>query len=69
MDPRLEKVLKLPTKQKIGIMALILVLEAAALVWFLYLPRHKELTALRTQLTTLQGEVAEKQKSPIICRK
>ena len=62
MDPRLEKILKLPTKQKIGIMALILVLEAAALIWFLYLPRHKELTALRAQLSTLQGEVAEKTK-------
>lgn len=62
MDPKLEKILKLPTKQKIGIMALILVLEAAALIWFLYLPRHKELAALRTQLTTLQGEVTEKTK-------
>lgn len=62
MDPKLEKILKLPTKQKIGIMALILVLEAAILVWFLYWPRHQELTTLRTQLTTLQAEVAEKTK-------
>lgn len=60
MDPQLEKILKLPTKQKIAIMVLILVLEAAALVWFLYLPRHKELNGLRTQLSALQAEVDEK---------
>lgn len=60
MDPKLEKILKLPTKQKISILILILVLEAAALIWFLYLPRHKELTNLRAQLTKLQAEVDEK---------
>jgi type IV pilus assembly protein PilO len=60
MDPNIEKILKLPTKQKIGILVLILCLEAAALVYFLYLPRHKELNTLRTQLTKLQSEVDEK---------
>ena len=60
MDPKLEQLLKLPTKQKIGILVLVLVLEAAALVWFLYLPRHQELTTLRTQHAQLQTEVDEK---------
>jgi type IV pilus assembly protein PilO len=60
MDPSIEKILKLPTKQKIGILVLILCLEAAALVYFLYLPRHKELNTLRSQLTQLQAEVDEK---------
>jgi len=60
MDPNIEKILKLPNKQKIGILVLILCLEAAALVYFLYLPRHKELNTLRTQLTKLQAEVDEK---------
>ncbi len=60
MDPNIEKILKLPNKQKIGILVLILCLEAAALVYFLYLPRHKELNTLRTQLTKLQSEVDEK---------
>lgn len=62
MDPQLEKLLKLPTKQKIGILILIVVLEAAALMYFLYLPRHKELTALKADLTRLQAEVSEKTK-------
>lgn len=60
MDPNIEKILKLPNKQKIGVLVLILCLEAAALVYFLYLPRHKELNTLRTQLTKLQAEVDEK---------
>jgi type IV pilus assembly protein PilO len=60
MDPNIEKILKLPTKQKIGILVLIICLEAAALIYFLYLPRHKELSSLRTQLSKLQAEVDEK---------
>lgn len=60
MDPQVEKILKLPTKQKILILVLIAIVEAAALVWFLYLPKHKELTGLKTQLTKLQGEIDEK---------
>lgn len=60
MDPKLEQILKLPTKQKIGILILVLVFEAAALIWFLYMPRHKELASLRANLDKLQAEVAEK---------
>lgn len=62
MDPQLEKILKLPTKQKIMLLAFILLLEAAALFYFLYLPRHKELTGLKENLSKLQAEVAEKTK-------
>lgn len=60
MDPQVEKILKLPTKQKIMILVLFSLLEAAALVWFLYLPKHKELTGLKTELSKLQSEVDEK---------
>jgi len=60
MDPQVEKILKLPTKQKILILVLIAIIEAAALVWFLYLPKHKELTGLKVQLSKLQGEIDEK---------
>lgn len=60
MDPQVEKILKLPTKQKILILVLIAIVEAAALVWFLYLPKHKELTGLKVQLSKLQGEIDEK---------
>ena len=43
MDPNVEKILKLPTKQKILILVLVSIIEAAALVWFLYIPKHNEL--------------------------
>ncbi|OGU14419.1 MAG: pilus assembly protein PilO [Geobacteraceae bacterium GWC2_53_11] len=60
MDPNIEKVLKLPTKQKILILVIVSVLEASALIWFLYLPKHNELTGLKAELEKLQGEITEK---------
>ncbi|MFZ2949358.1 MAG: type 4a pilus biogenesis protein PilO [Desulfuromonadaceae bacterium] len=60
MDPSVEKILKLPVKQKILILVLISVLEAAALVWFLYLPKYKEYEGVKAQLATLQSEIDEK---------
>ncbi len=60
MDPNIEKVLKLPNKQKIMILVLVSVLEAAALVWFLYIPKHKELEGLKANLAQLEGEITEK---------
>jgi len=60
MDPNVEKILKLPAKQKILILVLLSIIEAAALVWFLYLPKHNELNALKAELTTLQDEISRK---------
>ena len=60
MDPQVEKILKLPTKQKILILIVVVVLEAAALVWFLYVPKHKELVNLKVELTRLQAEIDDK---------
>jgi len=60
MDPQVEKILKLPTKQKILLLVLVVVIEAAALVWFLYLPKHKELAVLKVELAKLQTEIDDK---------
>jgi type IV pilus assembly protein PilO len=60
MNPQVEKILKQPTKQKILILVLVVIIEAAALVWFLYLPKHKELTGLKVELAKLQTEIDEK---------
>ncbi len=60
MDPRVEKVLKLPNKQKIAILVAVLLFEAAALVWFLYMPKQKQLTKLRAEQVKLYAEVEEK---------
>jgi type IV pilus assembly protein PilO len=60
MDPQIEKILKLPTKQKLLILVLVVVIEAAALVWFLYLPKYKEFQGLSADLSRLQSEIDEK---------
>ena len=60
MDPNVEKILKLPAKQKIMILVLVSIIEAAALVWFLYLPKHKELDGFKTELTKLQDDITKK---------
>ena len=60
MDPQIEKILKLPTKQKLLILLLVVVLEGAALVWFLYIPKYKEEAGLKADLVKLQAEVDEK---------
>jgi len=60
MDPQVEKILKLPTKQKILILVLVMVFEAAALVWFLYKPAYQEHEGLKSDLAKLQIEINEK---------
>lgn len=60
MDPRLDTLLKLPNKQKVLILVVVLILEAAALVWFLYMPSHRELVKLRDDHAKLQKEIDEK---------
>ncbi len=60
MDPQVEKILKLPTRQKLLILLFAVLLEGAALVWFLYLPKHQEEVGLKADLAKLQAEVDEK---------
>jgi len=60
MNPQIEKILKLPTKQKIAILVLVLLVEAAALVYFLWYPKYQEHQTLVAELTKLQAEVEDK---------
>lgn len=60
MDPRVEQILNLPNKQKIAILVAVVLIEAIALVYFLYLPKHKMLTELKVTHRQLQSEVEEK---------
>lgn len=60
MNPHIEKILKLPNKQKIAILVAVVLVEAAALVYFLYLPKHNALNDLRKKHTELQADVQKK---------
>lgn len=62
MYPQVEKILKLPTNQKILIFVFVMVFEAAALVWFLYRPVYQEHENLKSELSKLQIEINEKTK-------
>src|SRR5689334_13067972 len=59
MDPRLEKILKLPNKQKIAILVLIVVLEGAGFFFGLHQPKLQELKALQGKLDNLRTEIQE----------
>jgi type IV pilus assembly protein PilO len=60
MNPNIEKVLKLPTKQKILILVLVAIIEAGLLVWFLYIPKHNELIGLKAELAKLHEDINAK---------
>ncbi|HEY5512447.1 MAG TPA: type 4a pilus biogenesis protein PilO [Geomonas sp.] len=59
MDPQIEKLLKLPNKQKAALLALVLILEGAAIFYGLYQPRMKEIDVLQTRLEDLQKQIQE----------
>jgi type IV pilus assembly protein PilO len=59
MHPELEKLFKLPVRQKVGILLILLILEAAALFNFLYRPRMNELNGLQGRLDDLQKQIQD----------
>ena len=62
MDPRIEKVFKLPVKQKLLILLIILIAEGAGFYFGLFNPRQEEYTQLKGKLTGLQNEVIDKRR-------
>ena len=60
MHPQVEKILKLPMKQKVAILVVVLLLEAGLLGWFVVWPKVVELKGMQAELSKLQGEVEEK---------
>jgi type IV pilus assembly protein PilO len=59
MDPRVDKLLKLPTKQKIALLILLILAEGALMVWLLVIPRHEELTTLKTKVVEVHKKLDE----------
>jgi type IV pilus assembly protein PilO len=59
MDLSIEKIEKLPIKQKILLLALLLILEGAAIYYGLCQPRLEELSVRQTTLADLQKQILE----------
>ena len=59
MDPQIEKILKLPTRQKVALLILVLIAEGALFFFLLYKPKVKELNDLRGQVADLQRQIEE----------
>lgn len=59
MDPSIEKVLKLPTRQKVALLILILLVEGFLLYQFLYRPRMNELKGLQDRVADLDRQIEE----------
>ena len=62
MDPRIDKILKLPTRQKVMILVAVVLLVGAALFFSLLQPKMKELKDLQARLESLRSEVQEKRR-------
>jgi type IV pilus assembly protein PilO len=62
MDPSIEKVLKLPNKQKVALLLLVMLLEGAGFFYGLQQPKFKQLTDLNAKLNDLQNNIQENRK-------
>uniref|UniRef100_C6E0S9 Pilus assembly protein PilO n=1 Tax=Geobacter sp. (strain M21) TaxID=443144 RepID=C6E0S9_GEOSM len=59
MDPQIEKLLKLPTKEKVALLALVLIVEGGALFYGLHRPKMNELKGLKAKQEELQKQIQE----------
>ena len=59
MDPQIEKLLKLPTKEKVALLVLLLIVEGGAMFYGLHRPRMKELADLKAKHESLQKQIQE----------
>ena len=62
MDPRVEKLLKLPNKQKAALLALVVALIGAGIFFGLIQPKMKEQKQLQTKLDGLRAQLSESKK-------
>lgn len=62
MDPKLEKIMKLPNRQKLAILAVIVLLEGAGLFFGLQQPKMKQLKELQGKLDNLRTQIQDTKK-------
>lgn len=59
MNPRVEKILKLPVYQRILLLGGVVLIIAGLFAYLVYFPRHEELKSLRQQNDQLQAKLIE----------
>ena len=62
MNPMVEKVLKLPNKQKIALLFLVMVAVGAAFYYGIQKPKYDQLKAVQVKLNDLQNQIQESKK-------
>ena len=62
MNPKVEKILKLPLYQRASILAVLVVLIVGAFVWFLWLPEYEKLGEMEQDASRLEAEYRQKKK-------
>jgi len=62
MNPKLEKLLKLPLYQRAAILAVLVVLVIGACAWFLILPEYDRMAQMDKDLSRLQADLIQKQR-------
>jgi type IV pilus assembly protein PilO len=60
MNPKVEKVLKLPLYQRLIILAVLVVVVIGCFVWFLWLPEFEKIGQKEKELSKLQAEYIQK---------
>ena len=61
MNPKVEKILKLPLYQRLSILGIALLLVVACFVWLFWLPESDKLAELDQELKRVETELAQKQ--------
>ena len=62
MNPKLEKLLKLPLYQRAAILAVLVVLLVGACAWLLILPEYDKMGQMDQELSRLQADLVQKQR-------
>ncbi|HKJ64723.1 MAG TPA: type 4a pilus biogenesis protein PilO [Desulfopila sp.] len=62
MNPKLEKLLKLPLYQRVAILALLVVLLAGAFTWVALLPEYEKIGEMDRDLSRLEADLIQKQR-------
>jgi len=62
MNPKVEKLFKLPLYQRLLMLSVLLILIAGVFVWFLWLPQYEEIGKLKAEGARLGADWAQKKK-------